>query len=146
MSPLGPAKWWTGKKKSLKAGPLKLLGIFADSLDDLTRIVDNVLHHSDVDADIIGIRWAPFTSVTSRFGLDPTNSLCVQTAARLISKLPDTNRIGMQMHYASSTIGGPNWFQIVKQYGNIFFFTNNIIVLPSLSHTQLLQRTSFVLC
>lgn len=101
--------------------PLRLLGIFADSLEDLAEIVNKVLHPSDVDTDLIGIRWAPMTAVSSRFGLDPTSGTCMQNAAYLVSKLPSTKKLGMQMHFASSNIGGPTWFELIAQFGSHMF-------------------------
>ena len=140
----GPAKWWDCKSASerrqdlsyvLPQGPdqsapaVHMQGIFADSLADLRDIATRLQHkreheHSSVhtsnavqvDATIVGIRWAPIWNVQSRFGLDCQNAHIVQQAAEVIAALPVQYKLGMHFHHAPSVLGMQQWLGLVQGF------------------------------
>jgi diaminopimelate decarboxylase len=70
-----------------------------------------------LDAEIIGIRWAPIFDTYSRFGLDPQDTEVVQEAAEVIASLPrGAYRLGMHFHHASSALGGRRWFALASAF------------------------------
>jgi diaminopimelate decarboxylase len=120
----GPGKWWDRLSPAQRAaqfqyeGPRKLHAVFADSLADLRTIAARLLDPTDVlDAEVIGIRWAPIWGTESRFGLDPEDTEVVRDAAALIAGLPEGRfRLGMHFHHASSVLGGKRWFALASAF------------------------------
>ena len=132
----GPGKWWKGKHSeanlSLPSNAvIKLRAIFADSIQDLEEIIlrasdchppsarsgqhGNLRYHFRVDAAVVGIRWAP-CSTLSRFGLNSENLNDVLQVTKLLSKLAPHKELGMQFHHAASTLGGPAWFEAAQKF------------------------------
>ena len=132
----GPAKWWDNKSTEERSADLaaweqsqvssgssqsevvqKFHAIFADSLRDLQDLVERLLDPDrSFDTDVVGIRWVPFSTVSSRFGLNCKDAKVVRKAAELVRQLPERYRLGMHFHHASSVLGGERWFGLAQTF------------------------------
>ena len=114
----GPGKWYdTPARRSEPMPDAGLRCLFADSIADLTTIVDRVLDSDDwLAADFIGVRFAPVWVATSRFGLDSKDPRVLRAAAEQIKRLPEDQQFGLHMHFASSKVGPVQWFGLAKGY------------------------------
>ena len=85
-------------------------------------------------------RWTPAWTVTSRFGIDCKDPRAIQRATELLSRLrtrtaataaaasgaptnhttaafaPCGYEVGMHFHFASSTVGGANWWGLAEAF------------------------------
>jgi diaminopimelate decarboxylase len=99
----GPAKWWRRTPASVNS----FYSIFCDSLEEYARVV-NELEEGAVDTQVLGIRLRP-PSIPSRFGVPiakPDEFIRVVEAVR---RLPNSCRLGLHFHMASSNIGVQHW-------------------------------------
>lgn len=70
-----------------------------------------------MESSIIGIRWCPTDiNITSRFGLDSKDPDIIQAACRLISKIPNSMKIGMHFHFAASSLGLSKWMTNAQSF------------------------------
>lgn len=116
----GPGKFWDNQPKApLPKSPLH--AIFADSIADLRNIVDRLLDPEDwLDTETIGVRFSnPGNGISSRFGIECNDLDTLETAALLISKLPEHIHLGVHFHFASSTTGVTAWFGMASAFVTI---------------------------
>lgn len=103
------------KGPKLNTEPLNggLRCLFADSVADLTTIVDRVLDPKDwLEAEFIGVRFSPAWVTKSRFGVDAKDPRVLELVAEQLRRLPKTLELGFHLHFASSTLGPPQWFGV----------------------------------
>jgi diaminopimelate decarboxylase len=123
----GPGKFWLGGDEvrvkcvveSLQSainvtdeasyGNRKLMlgGIYADSLSDLRIILHRLNDSADwLGSHLVGIRFTPSVTVSSRFGIDAMDTLVVEQAASMIHEMPSHFSLGLHFHYAMSNQSG----------------------------------------
>jgi len=91
--------------------------LFADSIADLETIVARITDPQDwLDAEIIGCRFSPVAVTTSRFGMNCKDPQVLMKAAALLNQLPARVKVGVHMHFASSTLGLQQWFGVAQGY------------------------------
>jgi diaminopimelate decarboxylase len=123
----GPAKFWDCKAAADREAELqqhgvdrdkrRLHAVFADSLADLRDVVTHLLDpEHTLDAEVVGLRWAPCWGVASRFGLNSQDPQTLQQAAELLSQLPARYQLGMHFHHASSALGTEHWLGLVMGF------------------------------
>lgn len=98
----GPGKWWP-----YSSTPLEVGYIFADSVEDFARILDQ-MEQGMLVAENVGIRVRP-PLLDSRFGLDLTNLEEYETTVNLVRQIPRSIGFGMHFHTALSTVGTREW-------------------------------------
>ena len=122
----GPGKWWHNlsidSKEYTRFHQILLTqsfnGIYADSLNDLNIIINDIINHK-INTNIIGIRWTPAWPINSRFGLNCNNSQVIASTVQSIKQLLLTHSnisIGMHFHYAESTLSSKKWFDSIKSF------------------------------
>jgi len=91
--------------------------IFADSLAELTDLVDKVLDPVHwLSAEIVGVRFAAAGLVESRFGLRTDCPKVLAAAAREMARLPEGVKLGVHFHFASSTVGLGRWSHLAGAF------------------------------
>jgi diaminopimelate decarboxylase len=99
----GPAKRWPATD-----GSLPWRAVFFDSLSEMQASAG---HFSA--ARVVGVRVRPMLA-RSRFGIDLRDGAALRAAAGHLGALPMSQRLGVHMHFASSTIGTVRWEQEVQ--------------------------------
>lgn len=100
----GPGKWWPSSSDPLDVGL-----IFADSVEDLERILGNLVSES-LRCGHVGVRVRP-PRINSRFGLNLADREEFVAAARIASRLPRDVTFGMHFHKALSSVGPKAWLE-----------------------------------
>jgi diaminopimelate decarboxylase len=108
----GPGKFWEGPNTFVLPKTLKLRAIFADSLEDLRRIVSFTTNPPPGcplgAAEIIGVRLS--LGGKSRFGIDSSDPQTLLDTACLLKSLPENTKLGFHFHHASSNLGPKAWW------------------------------------
>jgi len=116
----GPGKWYgdmSGPRSNDAKPTTALRCLFADSIADLETIVTRITDPEDwLDAEIIGCRFSPVAVTTSRFGMNCKDPQVLMKAAALLNQLPARVKVGVHMHFASSTLGLQQWFGVAQGY------------------------------
>jgi len=103
----GPGKWWPNR---LIVGPVR--AVFCDSLEELELTVSEARCGSLLAA-CVGVRLRP-TNLHSRFGIPLVDLASVEGLARILSRLPKSQGVGIHIHVASSRIGIPAWLGLFE--------------------------------
>lgn len=98
----GPGKWWPQSSTPMQVGLT-----FADSVEDLERMLDQI-HRGMLQTSFVGIRVRP-PRLGSRFGVDLNDREDFTAVAGLLSRIPRDCGFGMHFHHAVSAVGAEEW-------------------------------------
>lgn len=104
----GPGKWW--RQEALPKSALR--AIFADSINDLNRII-SALQTGTLKAKTVGLRLRT-PNVASRFGISIDSPGAFQELVAAVRTLPRENEFGVHFHFASSNIGLGQWWHLFE--------------------------------
>jgi diaminopimelate decarboxylase len=111
----GPGKFWEGPDTFEMPKSLNLRALFADSLEDLRRIISIATStHSTLQAEIIGVRLA--LGGRSRFGINAQDPQTLLDTAAVLKSLPSSVKLGFHFHHASSTLGPQSWWCALESF------------------------------
>lgn len=111
----GPGKFWEGPDVYEMPKTLNLRAIFADSLEDLRRIISLTTNsHSSLRAETVGVRLS--LGEKSRFGINSHDPQTLLDTACLLKLLPNDIKLGFHFHHASSNLGPDSWWCAVESF------------------------------
>jgi diaminopimelate decarboxylase len=103
----GPAKSWPEL-----VAPSRAFATFADSNSEMSSLV-KFARAGSLSSTYIGPRLRP-DSVASRFGVQLGDFEAFASIVRLVSDLPQAQKLGLHFHWASSEAGHSAWFEAVE--------------------------------
>jgi len=104
----GPGKWWGSDDLSLQ----EPLAIQCDSINDFS-VTFQELSRRQWNNCMVGFRISPFFS-NSRFGIDVTKPEVFLDLCKAVSTVGSKHNVGIQFHYAESTIGIDEWLREIE--------------------------------